>query len=77
MMEATRTSAQIQQIAKELIDRENTTGWGYEIGEPEHDEGSVWRLLVRWVPPGGDIFDGPSVIYVDEEQQEAWFLGTR
>lgn len=76
MTEATQANTRIVRVAKELVERENTTGWGYEIGSPEHHEGPVWRLLVRWLPPDGSIFDGPGLIYVDEEKLKAWFVET-
>ncbi len=67
-------ATQICKLAKELIDRENKIGWGYELGVPEVYEGSVWRVFVRWIPSDGDTFEGSGIIHVNVETCEAWFI---
>lgn len=67
---------ELEKLAVNLIQRENKTEWRFEVGHPKHKEGNIWVVLVRWVSPNGDLLDGPGIIYVDEENLEAWFVET-
>lgn len=67
---------EITKLARQLIDDNNTNGWGYELGNPQLDANGLWRILVRWIPPGGGVFDGPGVIVVDITQKNARFWET-
>jgi hypothetical protein len=67
---------ELRNLAIDLIQRENKTEWRAEVGYPEHKEGTIWLVLVRWISPNGDPLDGPGVIYVDEESREAWGVET-
>ena len=71
-----KTTIDIEQMAIELIQRENATDWRYEIGKPTHRDGSIWTILVRWISPDGDPLDGPGIIEIDEVSGEAWFVET-
>lgn len=70
------TAVELEQLAIDLIERENNTNWRYELGHPEHKEGTIWIAMVRWISPEGDPLDGPGIILIDEKKREAWFVET-
>ena len=70
------TTVEVEQLAIDLIERENKTEWRYEVGHPNRKEGTIWTVMVRWISPEGDPLDGPGIIEVDEAKREAWFVET-
>jgi hypothetical protein len=35
-----------------------------------------WSVSIRWIPEGGGILDGDSIVQVNIETKEAWWMQT-